>query len=91
MDPEAVRELIAAMGAPASGFLRGLALALAPVFGAIADLMTPAIWWAFGYQAGERGLPRDWEMPDDWHRGYLYGMLARVKRWPPSAAPPTST
>jgi hypothetical protein len=32
-----------------------------------------------GRMAGADGEPRDWTMPDDWHRGYLRGRLARLK------------
>ena len=45
-------------------------------------LATPAAAYLAGYQAGYEGRPSDWEMPDDWHRGYLRGRLAGLReRW----------
>ncbi len=33
-----------------------------------------------GHYAGLHGKRRDWSQPDAWHRGYLRGLLARLKR-----------
>src|SRR3990167_81576 len=33
-----------------------------------------------GRYAGQRGLPRDWSQPDAWHRGYLRGRLAVMRK-----------
>jgi hypothetical protein len=32
-----------------------------------------------GYRAGYDLAPRDWRMPDEWHRGYLRGRLAGLR------------
>jgi hypothetical protein len=58
---------------------RAAAAPLVPAFGTLAAIMAPVALWAAGYQAGRQYLPRDWDMPDHWHRGYLRGLLARMK------------
>lgn len=42
--------------------------------------MNCAVNWSIGYSQGFAGEPRDWSMPNAWHRGYLHGRLARVKK-----------
>lgn len=37
--------------------------------------------WFQGYNAGNNGKPRDWSMPDRWHRGFLAGRLEKYKRF----------
>jgi hypothetical protein len=64
-------------------------LGMAPTLGTLAAVMTPAALWALGHQAGEDGKPRDWEMPDDWHRGYLRGKRAFLARRMKHHASPT--
>jgi hypothetical protein len=32
-----------------------------------------------GYRTGYRARPRDWSMPDHWHKGYLRGRLQGMK------------
>jgi hypothetical protein len=56
--------------------------AAAPAFAAIAR----AACLGLGYRAGYERSPRDWSKPDDWHRGYLRGVLAGLRaRHRPSA------
>jgi hypothetical protein len=58
------------------------ARAIVPVFQAIATAfssMAPLVEMMAGFEAGRRGDPRDWKMPDDWHRGYLRGRLLGIK------------
>jgi hypothetical protein len=89
MDPDRIRQA-------AEDFTAGLRAFGRIVTGAVVALQSmataavPALLWAAGYQAGEQGEPRDWTMPDDWHRGYLRGkraLLARRMKHHASATP----
>jgi len=50
-----------------------------PAVAGFARAAGPAVVWLAGFRAGYELRPRDWEAPDDWHRGWLRGRLAWVK------------
>lgn len=60
--------------------MRTLSRAARIVFRAIADspIGEMGLYWS-GIGAGRRADPRDWSMPEMWHRGYMRGSLLRYK------------
>jgi hypothetical protein len=46
---------------------------------AFGSVVYTRVLYSAGETAGAAGEPRDWTMPDEWHRGYLQGRLKRLK------------
>jgi hypothetical protein len=73
---------LATVARDAFGSFAVAARALLPAFQKFAALiaaLAPLLMTAADYRAGHQGDPRDWSMPDAWHRGYLRGRLQAMR------------
>jgi hypothetical protein len=71
-----IRDAFAAIVEAAMAFARSLV----PVAKSVAEAINSVGPFMCGRIAGFCGGPRDWSMPDSWHRGYLAGALERHKK-----------